>query len=47
MDIKTILFVLAAICFALDALKSILNITWPVSWTPAGFCFLTVAVFLI
>jgi hypothetical protein len=44
MDIKTLLFLLGAICFALDAFHVL---TPRVSWTPLGFCFLTVAAFLV
>jgi hypothetical protein len=39
----TILFVLAAICFALDAFR----VPAPVNWTPAGFCLLVLALFVL
>ncbi len=42
-----ILFILAAICFAIDALKGALNFNTPIGWTAAGFCLLTIAVFLV
>jgi len=38
-----ILFIIAAIFFALDAL----HVSGPISWTPAGFCCLTLALFLV
>lgn len=38
-----ILFVLAAIAFGLDAFK----VPAAVSWTPLGFCFLTIALFIL
>jgi hypothetical protein len=42
-----ILFILAAIFFAIDALKSALNIQIPIGWTAAGFCCLTIALWLV
>lgn len=41
---KTILLVLAAIAFGLDAFNVSVP---PIKWTPLGFCLLTVAVFLV
>ena len=42
--LATILIVLAAICFGLDFLR----IAHPkVNWTPGGFMFLTIALFLL
>lgn len=41
--LKTILIVLAAIAFGLGALR----ISGPLNWTDAGFCLLTIALFLI
>ena len=42
--ITTILFVLAAIAFGLDAFR----VSVPaINWTPLGFCLLTIAVFLV
>jgi cytochrome c oxidase subunit IV len=41
--IKTILFILAAIFFGLDAFR----VPGKISWTPAGFCVLTIALFLV
>lgn len=41
--LSTILFIAAAICFGLDAFR----IRGPISWTPAGFCLLTIALFLV
>lgn len=41
---KQILFILAVIAFGLDALR----VQSPhVSWTPLGFCLLTVALFVL
>ncbi len=40
---EQILFILAAIAFALDAFR----VGGPVNWTPIGFCLLTIALFLI
>jgi hypothetical protein len=42
-----LLFILAAIFFAIDALKSVLNIKIPIEWTAAGFCSLTIALWLV
>lgn len=41
--LKTILIVLAAIAFGLGAFR----VPGPLNWTDAGFCLLTVALFLI
>jgi len=41
--LATILFILAAICFGLDFFR----VEAPVSWTPGGFMFLTIALFLL
>jgi len=38
-----ILFVLAAVLFALDGLR----VQGPVNFTPMGFCLLTVALFIL
>lgn len=38
-----ILFVLAAIAFGLDAAR----VSAAVSWTPLGFCLLTIAIFIL
>lgn len=44
MNISQLLFIGAAICFALDAF----HVTTPrVSWTPLAFCFITIALWLI
>lgn len=42
-DMGQILFILAAIAFLLDALR----IQAAVSWTPLGFCLLTLALFVL
>jgi hypothetical protein len=44
---KQILFIIAAICFAIDALKGVFGLNTPVNWTAGGFCLLTIAVFLV
>jgi hypothetical protein len=41
--ISLILFIAAAILFALDAFR----VTGPINWTPAGFCCLTIALFIV
>lgn len=41
--LRTLLISLAAACFALDALR----VGGRISWTPAGFCLLTVALLLV
>lgn len=41
--IKTILFGLAAIFFALDAFR----VSGPLNWTPAGFCCLTLSLLVL
>lgn len=43
MNIQTLLFIVAAVCFALDAFR----VPTRVGWTPLAFCFLTIALFLI
>jgi hypothetical protein len=43
MGIDVILFVLAAVFFALGAFR----VSAPVNWTDAAFCVLTIALFLI
>jgi hypothetical protein len=43
MSLSVILIVAAAVFFALEAFR----VSGPVSWTPAGFCFLTIALFLL
>ena len=43
MDVNILLFVVAAVFFALDALR----VPAPVSWTPAGFCLVTLAAFVV
>lgn len=37
--LKLVLIILAAICFGLDALR----VGGRISWTPAGFCLLTIS----
>ena len=44
MSIQILLFILAAIAFALDAFKVSAA---AVSWTPLGYCLLTIALFLV
>ena len=39
----TILFILAAACFAADAFR----VQAPISFTPLGFCLLTIALWLV
>jgi hypothetical protein len=41
--LKIILFIIAAILFGLDAFR----VPGPINWTPAAFCVLVVAVFLV
>jgi hypothetical protein len=41
--LKLVLLVLAAICFGLDAFR----IPGPISWTPAAFCLIVVALCII
>ena len=43
MSIETVLYFLAAVGFGLDAFRA----GGPISWTPAAFCLLVVALFLI
>lgn len=43
MSLEFILYLLAAIFFGLDAFR----VSGPISWTPAAFCLLVVALFLI
>lgn len=43
MSIEFILYVLAAVFFGLDAF----HVPGPVGWTPAAFCLLVIALFLI
>ena len=43
MSINFLLFFFAAVCFGLDAFR----IPGRVSWTPAGFCLLTIAIWLL
>jgi cytochrome c oxidase subunit IV len=43
MNIDFWLFVLAAICFGLDAFK----VQGPLSWTPAGYCLLVIAIWIV
>jgi hypothetical protein len=44
MGIAQLLFIAAAIAFALDAF----HVSVPaISWTPLGFCFLTIAIWLV
>ena len=43
MSIETVLYFLAAVGFGLDAFRA----GGPISWTPAAFCLLTIALFLI
>jgi hypothetical protein len=42
-----ILFILAAICFGIDALKGVLGLNTPINWTAGGFCLLTIALWLV
>ena len=44
MNIQFLLYVLAAICFALDAARVTAE---RINWTPLGFCFITLAVWII
>jgi hypothetical protein len=41
--VKIVLLIIAAIFFALDAIK----VPGPISWTPGGFCLLVIALCLI
>jgi hypothetical protein len=41
--VTNILFILAAIFFALDAFR----VPAPFNWTPAGFCMLTLALWVM
>jgi hypothetical protein len=43
MNIDTLLYILAAVCFGLDAAK----VASAINWTAAGFCLLTIALFLV
>jgi hypothetical protein len=43
MDVNTLLAGLAALCFGLGAAK----VAAAVDWTNAGFCLLTIALFLL
>jgi hypothetical protein len=43
MNITTLLFALAAVCFGLGAAK----VAAAISWTDAGFCLLTIALWLV
>jgi cytochrome c oxidase subunit IV len=43
MNLDLLLFVLAAVCFALDAFK----VSGPINWTPAGYCLLVIAIWII
>lgn len=43
MDISTLLYVLAAVCFGLGAAR----VSAPINWTDAAFCLLTIALFLV
>ena len=44
---KLILIVIAAIFFAFDFFHVVLSPKFTPSWTPGGFCLLTIAMFLI
>jgi hypothetical protein len=46
-DMQKILFILAAICFGIDALKGVLGFSSPINWTAGGFCLLTIALWLV
>jgi len=41
--IKLFLFVVAAILFLLDAFK----VQGPLNWTPAGYCLLVIAIWIV
>ncbi len=43
MSLQLLLYAFAAVCFLLGAVR----IAGPVNWTDAGFCLLTIALFLI
>jgi cytochrome c oxidase subunit IV len=43
MSIEFLLYLLSALFFALDAFR----VSGPISWTPAAFCLLTIALFLL
>ncbi len=42
-----ILFILAAISFGLDAVKGILGLNIQINLVSLGFCFLTIAIWLV